>query len=91
MKFIQRYEVVMLVHSEKSRLAWHCRRGMLELDLILQKFFDKHIDNLNEQHIQYFDLLLEQTDPELFAWLLDFTDPEDERLKEIVHIIRTSD
>ena len=80
----------MLEQSQKSRLAWQCRRGMLELDLILQKFFDKHIDHLNQQQIRSFDLLLKQTDPDLFSWLMGFAEPEDE-LKEIVYFIRTQD
>ncbi|HAT9136121.1 TPA: hypothetical protein JBB25_14525, partial [Legionella pneumophila subsp. pneumophila] len=31
-------------NREKSRLLWKCRRGMLELDLLLQKFIANEID-----------------------------------------------
>jgi len=27
---------------EQNRLKWKCRRGLLELDLILEKFLQKH-------------------------------------------------
>jgi len=60
----------MLDVREKARLTWHCRRGMLELDLILQRFMDAKIDELNEQELNSFDLLLNYTDPELFSWLM---------------------
>ncbi|MDP3270196.1 MAG: succinate dehydrogenase assembly factor 2 [Legionella sp.] len=75
---------------EKARLTWHCRRGMLELDLILQRFMDAKIDELNEQELNAFDLLLNYTDPELFSWLMGHTDPEDKVLYDIVSLIRTN-
>ena len=28
--------------AEKNRLYWKCRRGLLELDLVLQKYLVKH-------------------------------------------------
>lgn len=78
----------MLERNEKSRLQWHCRRGMLELDLILQKFFKNQIDHLSSQQIELFDKLLNYTDPELYAWLMGHEDPQDEELLEIVATIR---
>lgn len=81
----------MLKPTDKARLSWHCRRGMLELDLILQRFFERQIDSLSEEHIHSFDFLLSSTDPELFAWLMGHEEPQDPRLKEIVAIIRNND
>ncbi|MCL9685572.1 succinate dehydrogenase assembly factor 2 [Legionella maioricensis] len=75
---------------EKARLSWHCRRGMLELDLILQHFLEKGLERLNEKEIKAFDLLLSNTDPELFAWLMGHADPQDKELREIVTIIRNN-
>ncbi len=31
---------------DETRLRWQCRRGMLELDLLLNNFVDKKIDSL---------------------------------------------
>lgn len=73
---------------EKARFAWHCRRGMLELDLILQRFFEHHLERLSAQQLKAFDSLLCCTDPELFAWLMGHEVPQDNELKEIVTIIR---
>ena len=78
----------MLQPQEKARLAWHCRRGMLELDLILQRFLQQGIDNLNSEQLKAFDSLLNCTDPELFAWFMGHEEPQDKGLTEIVAIIR---
>ena len=42
----------MLSAQEKARLTWHCRRGMLELDLILQRFLEKGLDKLSNEELK---------------------------------------
>ena len=39
---------------EKNRLMWASRRGMLELDLMLQPFVEKHYDQLDQTDQQLF-------------------------------------
>ena len=51
----------------QHRLEWACRRGMLELDLILKNFLENSLDNKNYQK---FEQLLNCTDAELADWLL---------------------
>lgn len=80
----------MLDVREKARFSWHCRRGMLELDLILQRFLQEGIDQLTAKELKAFDVLLSNTDPELYAWLMGHEDPLDKELAEIVTIIRTN-
>lgn len=53
-----------------AQLRWRCRRGMLELDIILSEFFDKHYASLTTEEKQEFQLLLEQQDTTLLAWLV---------------------
>ncbi len=36
---------------------WQCRRGMLELDLLLNNFVDKKVDVLTQQQKKSFELL----------------------------------
>ena len=81
----------MLDVKEKARFSWHCRRGMLELDLILQRFLENKIDTLSREQIKAFDSLLSSTDPELFAWFMGHEEPQDPKLKEIVTIICHND
>ena len=35
-----------LGERELSKLRWRCRRGLLENDLLIQRFFDRHADGL---------------------------------------------
>lgn len=78
----------MLDAREKARLSWHCRRGMLELDLILQGFLERGLDKLSDHEVKQFDSLLSNTDPELFAWLMGHEEPQDKEISKIVTIIR---
>ena len=56
--------------SNKPRLRWACRRGMLELDVILGPFVEHEYDGLNEAEQQVFERLLASDDPDLFAWFM---------------------
>lgn len=78
----------MLSAQEKARLFWHCRRGMLELDLILQRFLEKKVDELSQEELLAFDELLTVTDPELFAWFMGYAEPENKDMKQIVELVR---
>ncbi len=49
---------------------WQCRRGMLELDLLLNNFVDKEVENLTAEQKQTFQLLLSYPDQTLLDLLL---------------------
>ena len=49
---------------------WASRRGMLELDLILQPFVENSYDSLEEDDQLRFEALLEREDQQLFMWLM---------------------
>jgi antitoxin CptB len=72
----------------KAKIKWRCHRGMLELDLLLMAFFDKHFDSLNDEQRLAFEQLLNEDDPDLFAWLMGHQEVENEEIKEIVSIIQ---
>lgn len=52
-------------------LRWSCRRGMLELDLILSDFIEKQYFRLSLTEKKNFQDLLLCTDVELIDWLLN--------------------
>jgi succinate dehydrogenase flavin-adding protein (antitoxin of CptAB toxin-antitoxin module) len=58
---------------------------MLELDLMLQGFFQQRIDRLNESELIAFDSLLRCPDDQLYDYLLGQLIPSD---KEITHVVR---
>ncbi|MBT5576869.1 MAG: succinate dehydrogenase assembly factor 2 [Porticoccaceae bacterium] len=72
----------------KNRLMWASRRGMLELDLILQPFLENTFDSLPEDDQLRFEALLEREDQQLFVWLMKReqpTDPDTQRIVQIIH------
>ena len=53
----------------RGRVAWRCRRGMKELDVLLERFVRRGLDSLNESELETLEALLEEQDPDLFYWL----------------------
>ncbi|WP_162083674.1 succinate dehydrogenase assembly factor 2 [Sulfuriferula nivalis] len=50
-----------------GRLRWRCRRGMLELDLVLAHFLQQHCARLTAQQLAEFDALLDLPDQDLWS------------------------
>lgn len=75
--------------ARKAKIKWHCRRGMLELDLLLNKFAESHLDSLLEEQLTSFENLLSVSDPELYSWLMGTTSPAEQELASIVTLIQT--
>lgn len=73
-----------------SRLTWQCRRGLRELDELLQRYLEQRYDGApaSEQHA--FEQLLQSQDPELQAYLLSDVEPRDPEVQRVVHAIRES-
>ena len=54
-----------LDERELSRLRWRCRRGMLENDLILERFLHRHGAHLSSRQANCLNDLLELSDNDL--------------------------
>ncbi len=72
----------------KNRLFWASRRGMLELDIILQTFMEHSYDQLKYEEQLLYQELLGCEDQDLFAWLMGRCEPEDKNTAIIITIIR---
>ncbi len=81
----------MITPERKAKINWQCRRGMLELDLMLQRFSRSKIDNLSEEELGLFERILEVPDPDLYAWLMGYEKPTDKEFETIVAYIRLYD
>jgi antitoxin CptB len=55
-------------NAESRRLAWRCRRGLLELDIVLQRFVAQHYDGLSAAELTAFDAMLALPDNDF--WVL---------------------
>ena len=49
-----------------QRVRWRCRRGLLELDILLVRFADEHYAQLDEKEKQLFEVLLDMPDNPLW-------------------------
>jgi antitoxin CptB len=56
-------------NSEMRRLAWRCRRGMLELDIVLKRFITMQFNTLNLAELKAFDALLAMPDNDFWELL----------------------
>ena len=79
-----------MLQEEKRKLLWRCRRGMLELDLILEPFVQNKIESLSEELQQRFVNLLKLDDPVLFGWLMGHEQVDQPEYIELVSIIRSN-
>jgi succinate dehydrogenase flavin-adding protein (antitoxin of CptAB toxin-antitoxin module) len=74
--------------SEADRIRWHCRRGMLELDLVLAAFLEQHFDSLGPRSLATLRTLLELPDPELFDLVMGRGHAEGADERELVALMR---
>ena len=59
-----------------SRLRWSARRGLLENDLIIERFFNRYIDTLTMQDVYALDQLFDLSDNDLLDLFLKRREPE---------------
>ena len=76
--------------SDLRRLRWRFRRGMRELDRILERFVSERYPVLSATERRRFAEILEFPDPDLHAYLLGKADPADAELARLLRTIRES-
>ncbi len=74
--------------EDLRRLRWRCRRGLLELDLVLLRFVDERYPTLPQSEKSGFQELLSLPDATLLDYLAGRDKPADKVLREIVRKIR---
>ncbi len=75
--------------SQHSRLIWHCRRGIREMDILLLGYLESHYDNASAKEQNVFEKLLEETDLDILSWITQKTSP-DEKYIDLLSFIRES-
>jgi antitoxin CptB len=69
---------------DKARLRWACRRGMKELDVVLERYLGGRYDSAPEVEREAFVLLLSEEDPQIWSWIMSF---EEAPAGEVGHVI----
>ncbi|NVJ51205.1 MAG: succinate dehydrogenase assembly factor 2 [Gammaproteobacteria bacterium] len=73
---------------DTRKVRYQCRRGLLELDVILQPFADRYLTQLNASQLDNFIALLECPDPDIYNWLMGQYPADTDALRAIVAYIR---
>jgi antitoxin CptB len=66
--------------------AWH--RGTRELDLLLGRFADAHINALGADQLDRFEALLSESDPDIYDWVTGRRDPPASQANDVVELLR---
>lgn len=72
----------------QNRLAWRCRRGMRELDVLLSGYLTRRYPDAAPDERQRFEDLLEDSDERLWRYFYQNQAPEDAGLAALVEQIR---
>lgn len=72
-----------------GRLAWRCRRGMKELDLVLAGWLDSHYPTASSAERACFERFLDLPDPVLAAYLWRREIPQDPAFAALVAQLAT--
>ena len=69
---------------QRERLRWNCRRGLLELDIVLQRYLFRHPDDASLSE------LLELPDNDLWDIVAGRSDRYEPHLKDVVARLRAA-
>jgi antitoxin CptB len=75
--------------AELDRIRWRCRRGLLELDLVLERFQREHLEKMSPGELAAFSRLLDSADNDLWDWVGARGEPADPLLAELVQRLRS--
>ena len=76
--------------SARDRLAWKCRRGLLELDLVLERFLRRHGSKINDAELVLLNELLDHADNDLWEIVSGRSERYDSRHAGLVVRLRAS-
>ncbi len=71
---------------ERHRLKWKCRRGLLELDIVLDRYLERH--DPRGQEAEALNALLELPDNDLWDIVAERSEQYPPHLKEVVARLR---
>ena len=70
--------------SEQARLKWLCRRGMKELDVLLEQYLARDYAGTSVAEQAAFRELLELQDPVLWDYVMERDRPQDEVMQNVI-------
>jgi antitoxin CptB len=74
--------------ASQSRLLWRCRRGIKEMDLLLEAYVKRFYPELDAEEQRRFELFLEETDPDILSWITGGAEPDNPAYRRFVRQLR---
>ena len=74
--------------SELDRVRWSCRRGLLELDLVLERFVTDYYERLSQREKDVFRELLKLPDNDLLDLAMGRADTTDPEYGDLIKLMR---
>lgn len=78
---------------KRARLRWRARRGLLENDIIVERFFNRYEESLSDEDVASLSVLFELSDNELMDLLLARKELDGELdtppMQRVMHLLRT--
>jgi len=76
--------------ADHERLRWRCRRGLLELDLVLERFLERHAAGMTDAEAASLARLLDYPDNDLWEVVSGRSEQYDPALEGIVWKLRST-
>ena len=77
-----------------SKLKWRCRRGLLENDLFIERFFARHESGLTVDEAGGLEILMDLSDNDLLDLFLARKEPQGELdrpdVRQVLHMVRAA-
>jgi antitoxin CptB len=76
--------------KEFERARWRCRRGLLELDIVLQRFMDQYYTQLDESGLEQFERLLALPDNDLWDLITARQANTNDQWQQVLELLQKS-
>jgi antitoxin CptB len=73
--------------TDLNRLRWRCRRGMRELDILLNGFLERQYQKLSSGQQHSFTRILDEIDQDILDWIMD-RKPVPDKYTQIIELLR---
>jgi len=77
------------IETRRKRLIFRSgHRGLKEMDLLLGGFAARHIADFSMEELAMYDALLEENDPNLYAWIIGREAPPEEHQTSVMKMLQ---
>lgn len=70
-----------------QKLAWRCRRGTKELDVLMQRYLNNYYQTATEDLQHAFERMIDMQDPELYDLLVGRQASKDQDINQVIEYI----